>query len=88
MTPAYVALAESLGADLWTMDGPLARNAAQSGLPVRLIPLPPLQPPRLWKLFGNLRRHARLRIAIHPKSVHGTVTADPVINHHLKSAAR
>jgi predicted nucleic acid-binding protein len=37
---AYVALAESLGADLWTMDGPLARNAAQSGLPVRLIPGP------------------------------------------------
>lgn len=34
---AYVALATELGADLWTLDGPLARNAAESGLPVRLV---------------------------------------------------
>lgn len=34
---AYVALAEELGAELWTLDGPLARNAAGLGLPVRLV---------------------------------------------------
>ncbi len=34
---AYVALAEALEADLWTLDGPLARNAAGLGLPVRLV---------------------------------------------------
>lgn len=34
---AYVVLAQELGADLWTLDGPLARNAASIGLPVRLI---------------------------------------------------
>lgn len=34
---AYVVLAQELGADLWTLDGPLARNAAGVGLPVRLI---------------------------------------------------
>ncbi|MBW8059242.1 MAG: type II toxin-antitoxin system VapC family toxin [Solirubrobacterales bacterium] len=34
---AYVALAQELGAELWTLDGPLARNAAGTGLPVRLI---------------------------------------------------
>jgi predicted nucleic acid-binding protein len=34
---AYVALAQSLGADLWTLDGPLARNAGGLGLPVKLI---------------------------------------------------
>jgi hypothetical protein len=34
---AYVVLAEQLGADLWTLDGPLARNASSRGLPVRLI---------------------------------------------------
>jgi predicted nucleic acid-binding protein len=34
---AYVALAQELDADLWTLDGPLFRNAASSGLPVRLI---------------------------------------------------
>lgn len=34
---SYVALAQELDADLWTLDGPLARNAAGSGLPVRLI---------------------------------------------------
>ena len=34
---AYLALAQSLGADLWTLDGPLARNAGDLGLPVRLI---------------------------------------------------
>lgn len=34
---AYVVLAQELGADLWTLDGPLARNAASVGLPVRLI---------------------------------------------------
>jgi predicted nucleic acid-binding protein len=34
---AYVVLAQELEADLWTLDGPLARNAASVGLPVRLI---------------------------------------------------
>lgn len=34
---AYVALAQSLGADLWTLDGPLARNAGGLGMPVKLI---------------------------------------------------
>lgn len=34
---AYVVLAEELGTQLWTLDGPLARNAASRGLPVRLI---------------------------------------------------
>lgn len=33
---AYLALAETLGAELWTVDGPLYRNAAGLGLPVRL----------------------------------------------------
>lgn len=34
---AYLVLADRLGADLWTLDGPLARNAGSRGLPVRLI---------------------------------------------------
>jgi predicted nucleic acid-binding protein len=34
---AYVALADRLGTELWTLDGSLARNAASRGLPVRLI---------------------------------------------------
>lgn len=34
---AYIALAERLGAELWTLDGPLARNAGSRGFPVRLI---------------------------------------------------
>ena len=34
---AYVALARELDAELWTLDGPLARNAASRGLPVSLI---------------------------------------------------
>jgi predicted nucleic acid-binding protein len=34
---AYVALAVALDAELWTLDGPLARNAAERGLPVRLM---------------------------------------------------
>lgn len=34
---AYVALAQSLDAELWTFDGPLARNAGGTGLPVRLL---------------------------------------------------
>lgn len=34
---AYVALAQSLNAQLWTLDGPLARNARGYGLPVRLL---------------------------------------------------
>jgi len=32
---AYLALAQSLGAELWAFDGPLATNAASLGLPVR-----------------------------------------------------
>jgi len=34
---AYIVLAEQLGAELWTLDGPLARNAGSRGLPVKLI---------------------------------------------------
>lgn len=34
---AYVALAQELGAELWTLDGPLARNAAGAAMPVRLL---------------------------------------------------
>lgn len=34
---AYIALARQLGAVLWTLDGPLARNAGTAGLPVRLL---------------------------------------------------
>lgn len=34
---AYVVLAEDLGAELWTLDGPLYRNAAGLGLPVQLV---------------------------------------------------
>lgn len=34
---AYIGLAEQLGADLWTLDGPLARNATGMGYPVRLV---------------------------------------------------
>lgn len=34
---AYIALAQELGAELWTLDGPLSRNAASVDLPVRLI---------------------------------------------------
>lgn len=34
---AYVVLAQDLGTELWTLDGPLARNAGSRGLPVRLI---------------------------------------------------
>lgn len=34
---AYLALAEDLGADLWTLDGPLARNASARGYKIHLI---------------------------------------------------
>lgn len=34
---AYVVLAEELDTQLWTFDGPLARNATSRGLPVQLI---------------------------------------------------
>ena len=33
----YVCLARRLGTEVWTLDGALARNAAQLGLPVRLV---------------------------------------------------
>lgn len=33
----YVSLASRLGTAVWTMDGALARNAADVGLPVRLV---------------------------------------------------
>lgn len=36
---AYLALAEHLHADLWTLDGRLFNNASASGFPVRLLPL-------------------------------------------------
>ncbi|MGI9157656.1 MAG: type II toxin-antitoxin system VapC family toxin [Marmoricola sp.] len=34
---AYVALAQRLGTTVWTLDGSLARNASDLGLPVRLV---------------------------------------------------
>lgn len=34
---AYVVLAQTLDAELWTLDGPLAHNASGLGLPVRLV---------------------------------------------------
>ena len=34
---AYVVLAQELDTELWTLDGPLARNAGSRGLPVKLI---------------------------------------------------
>lgn len=34
---AYLALADRLGAELWTFDGPLARNAESLGYPVHLV---------------------------------------------------
>ena len=34
---AYIVLAESLGSELWTLDGPLYRNATNYGFNVRLI---------------------------------------------------
>jgi predicted nucleic acid-binding protein len=34
---AYVCLAQNLSTEVWTLDGPFARNAASMGLPVRLI---------------------------------------------------
>lgn len=34
---AYLVLADRLGADLWTLDGSLARNAASRGLAVRVF---------------------------------------------------
>ena len=33
----YVHLAQQLGTQVWTLDGPLARNAADLGLPVKLV---------------------------------------------------
>jgi len=36
-----VALATELDAQLWTLDGPLARNARLRGLPVRSLLDPP-----------------------------------------------
>jgi predicted nucleic acid-binding protein len=34
---AYVALAREMDAELWTLEGPLARDAASRGLQVNLI---------------------------------------------------
>ncbi len=34
---AYIALAERLGAELWTLDGKLAANAESVGFPVHLV---------------------------------------------------
>lgn len=33
----YIRLAQQLATDVWTLDGPLARNAADVGLPVKLL---------------------------------------------------
>jgi len=37
---AYIVLAQQLNAELWTLDGKLARNARPRGLPVQLIETP------------------------------------------------
>ena|ERR1700689_1500201 len=37
---AYLNLAGDLGAELWTLDGPLARNASAHGYPIHLIESP------------------------------------------------
>ena len=34
---AYLSLTESLGAELWTLDGPLYRNASGLGFSVKLL---------------------------------------------------
>ncbi len=34
---AYIALAEDLDAELWTLNGPLYRNAVERGFPVHLL---------------------------------------------------
>jgi predicted nucleic acid-binding protein len=34
---AYLALAQDLDAELWTLDGALARNATSHGYPIHLI---------------------------------------------------
>lgn len=34
---SYIMLAQQLGAELWTFDGPLARNATGLGFPVQLV---------------------------------------------------
>lgn len=34
---SYMALAEELEAELWTLDGPLARNATSRGFEIRLL---------------------------------------------------
>ena len=34
---SYIHLAQQLGTQVWTLDGPLARNAADRGLPVKLV---------------------------------------------------
>ncbi|MGL4176251.1 MAG: hypothetical protein ACRCSN_09250 [Dermatophilaceae bacterium] len=33
----YIRLAQRLGATVWTLDGAIARNAADLGLPVELV---------------------------------------------------
>ena len=38
---AYIALAQELKTNVWTLDGPLARNATGAELPVQLIELAP-----------------------------------------------
>lgn len=35
---AYISLAESLNSELWTLDGPLYRNARDCGFKVQLVP--------------------------------------------------
>jgi len=38
---SYIVLAQQLAAEVWTLDGPLARNAAGNGIPVRRIEIEP-----------------------------------------------
>jgi predicted nucleic acid-binding protein len=50
---AYVALARELDAELWTLDGPLARNAASRGFPVNLIESAPKEEKDVEEDDGN-----------------------------------
>lgn len=64
---AYLNLADDLGAELWTLDGPLARNASAHGYPIRLIESPepassePGQPGRVQTKCKQAPHHPRPR---------------------------
>jgi hypothetical protein len=69
--PAYIVLADELNATLWTVDGPLARNAEPRGLPVRLIETPcPAHPRHGEHLRARSKAHIGALALINlPKNV-------------------